>query len=69
MPEGRVLMVVEGSMAGSILERMRQLECCKKAEIIGSFENRNNKLVYMENSLGSTRIISALEGDLLPRIC
>jgi carboxypeptidase Taq len=41
----------------------------ERAEVIGSFENKYNKLVYMENSLGSSRIISSLEGDLLPRIC
>ncbi|MGB7605849.1 MAG: hydrogenase expression/formation protein HypE [Lutisporaceae bacterium] len=67
--EGRAVMVVEGSKAKEILDSLRQLECGSKAEIIGKFEDRYNKLVYIENSFGSSRIISSLEGDLLPRIC
>jgi hydrogenase expression/formation protein HypE len=67
--EGRVVLIADGSKAEAILNKLKRLEGCERAEVIGSFENKYNKLVYMENSLGSSRIISSLEGDLLPRIC
>lgn len=67
--EGRLLIVIEGTMAVKVLNWIKQLEYCSKAEIIGYFENKNSKLVYMENALGSRRILPSLEGDLLPRIC
>lgn len=67
--EGRVVLVADGSKAKEILHSLRQMEGCEMAEIIGSFEDRYNRLVFMENFFGSSRIISALEGDLIPRIC
>lgn len=67
--EGRAILVAEESKASELLNRLKKLKGSSNAEIIGSFEDRYNKLVYMENSFGSSRIISALEGDLLPRIC
>lgn len=67
--EGRMLLVAEEDKAQEILGRMRLLDCCRDAEIIGRFEDKYDKLVYMENAFGSSRIISSLEGDLLPRIC
>ncbi|MDF2592403.1 MAG: hydrogenase expression/formation protein HypE [Clostridia bacterium] len=67
--EGRLLLVVAGDKAEEILHTMRMLECCREAEIVGYFEVNNSQLVYIENEFGSKRIVPALEGDLLPRIC
>ena len=67
--EGRLLLVTKGDKAEEILHCMRKLECCREADIIGYFEKRDSKLVYIENEFGSKRILTSLEGDLLPRIC
>lgn len=67
--EGRLLIVVDGDKAEEILYYMKKLECCSEADIIGYFEKDNTNLVYIENEIGSKRILSSLEGDLLPRIC
>jgi hydrogenase expression/formation protein HypE len=67
--EGRLLLVAQGDKAEEILSSMKKLDCCRDAEIVGCFEEKNSKLVYLENEFGSKRILSSLEGDLLPRIC
>jgi hydrogenase expression/formation protein HypE len=67
--EGRLLLVAARDKAEEILNVMRELECCSEAEIIGYFEMNKSELVYIENEFGSKRIVPALEGDLLPRIC
>lgn len=67
--EGRLLLVVEGSKAEEVLQHMKQLECCKNAEIIGCLDESYQNLVYIDNGLGGKRLLPALEGDLLPRIC
>ena len=67
--EGRLVLVAEGDKAEEILNAMRKLECCSEADIIGYFEVNNSNLVYIENEFGSKRILPALEGNLLPRIC
>jgi hydrogenase expression/formation protein HypE len=67
--EGRLLLVVEGSKAEEILCCIKELEDCHEADIIGYFEEQNSNLVYIENEFGNKRILTSLEGDLLPRIC
>lgn len=67
--EGRLLLVVQGDKAEEVLCFMRKLECCSEADIIGYFEEKYSKLVYIENEFGSKRLLTSLEGDLLPRIC
>lgn len=67
--EGRLLLVVEGNKIEEILYYMKKLECCRDANIIGYFEEKNSNLVYIENEFGSKRILPSLEEDLLPRIC
>jgi hydrogenase expression/formation protein HypE len=67
--EGRLLLITQGDKAEEIVSSMKKLDCCRDAGIIGYFEENSSKLVYIESEFGSKRILSSLEGDLLPRIC
>lgn len=67
--EGKVVLVVKNEAADEILYRLHRLDKCRDASIIGSFIDDSEQLVYMENPFGGKRILSNLEGEMLPRIC
>lgn len=67
--EGRVVLVVKSEAADEILYRLQKLNECRDASIIGSVVDVSEQLVYMENFFGGKRIISTLDGEMLPRIC
>lgn len=67
--EGRVVLVVKSEAADEILCRLQKLNECRDASIIGSVVDDLDQLVYMENFFGGKRIISTLDGEMLPRIC
>lgn len=67
--EGRVVFVVKSEMAEEILNKLHNLEQCGNANIIGSFTDDLEHMVYMENSFGGMRILNILDGEMLPRIC
>jgi hydrogenase expression/formation protein HypE len=62
-------LLIQGDKAEEVLSYMNKLECCREAGIIGYFEEKNSQVVYIENGFGNRRILTSLEGDLLPRIC
>lgn len=67
--EGRVVLVVKSEVEDEILYRLKKLDGCHDASVIGNFIDDSNQLVYMENFFGGKRIINTLEGEMLPRIC
>ncbi|MDW8803112.1 hydrogenase expression/formation protein HypE [Clostridium sp. A1-XYC3] len=67
--EGRMVLVVNKLYAEKVLNRIRSLEGCKDANIIGNFDQEASLKVYIENYLGGKRILNTLEGAMLPRIC
>lgn len=68
--EGRMILVVDHKESESVLKEIRQCEGCEDAGVIGSFVNSESQpIVFMETHIGGKRIIGALEGDMLPRIC
>lgn len=68
--EGRMIIVIEKSKSNEVLEDIRQCYGCEDARIIGKFiSNISNPIVFMETYIGGKRIISSLEGEMLPRIC
>lgn len=67
--EGRVIFVVKNNVAEKFLKKLRSLEKCKDANIIGSFKKNTKNLVYVKNAFGGMRILNSLEGEMLPRIC
>jgi hydrogenase expression/formation protein HypE len=67
--EGKLIAIVDSSLAGDVLAAMRNHPLGQQAQIIGSVTCRNSGLVTMRTPLGTTRIVDMLAGDQLPRIC
>jgi hydrogenase expression/formation protein HypE len=67
--EGRMVIVVKESEAQKILKSIQTIDLGKDARIIGTFVEEQNSTIFMENYFGGKRIVSALEGSMLPRIC
>ena len=67
--EGRMVLVVKECEAQKILEIIKTIEPGKEARIIGEFVKKPQDTIIIENSFGGKRILSALEGPMLPRIC
>jgi len=66
--EGRVVAVVDSSVADEILTLWKNLPEGKMAADIGTI-NEGISRVQMKTELGGTRILEELEDDPLPRIC
>jgi hydrogenase expression/formation protein HypE len=67
--EGRMVLVVKKEYAEEILKALMEKEEGRDACIIGEVVEEDEKLVYSKNYYGGKRIISELEGIMLPRIC
>jgi len=67
--EGKLIAIVDSSVAGDVLAAMRNHPLGQQAQIIGSVTGTNPGLVTMRTPLGTTRIVDMLAGDQLPRIC
>jgi len=60
--------VVASSDAKRVLAAMRKSKYGKEAVLIGEVKEGSSRVV-MKTSLGTSRLIDMLTGDLLPRIC
>lgn len=68
--EGKFIAIIDGSFAEKALEVLKNHPSGKDAEIIGYVEPANpNPAVFIKTSLGSSRFLSMLSGEQLPRIC
>ncbi len=67
--EGKLVAVVAAAEAEKILLRMQQNQLGKNAAIIGEVVEQHLGRVVMRTSIGASRIVDMLVGDLLPRIC
>jgi hydrogenase expression/formation protein HypE len=67
--EGKVLLVASESESEKILEIMRKNELGHESTVIGRVVMDHPGKVVLRNSTGGRRIIDALTGDQLPRIC
>ena len=67
--EGKLVAMVPPEQAGAVLEAMRAhplgKQACRIGEVIGEPRGR----VLMRTSIGGTRIVDVLAGEMLPRIC
>lgn len=67
--EGKILVIVPGEIAESILTAMKQHPQGMNSVIIGRVTGEHPGVVRMQTSIGSSRVIDMLTGDQLPRIC
>jgi len=67
--EGKLILVVDGSVADDVLAVIQKNALGTNATIIGTVTSENRKQVVMENSLGVKRIVDVPVGEQLPRIC
>jgi hydrogenase expression/formation protein HypE len=67
--EGKLVAFVPEKSAGAVLEAMRVTRYGEDAAIIGRVIDENPGMVILDTAVGGRRILSALSGELLPRIC
>ena len=67
--EGKLIAIVAAKAAGKILAAMRHNPYGIEAVVIGRVIEKPSGRVLMKTSLGSTRIVDMLAGEMLPRIC
>ena len=67
--EGKLVAVVHAEKAEAMLARMRDNRYGTRAAIIGEVVSSHPGRVVMTTTLGASRIIDMLTGELLPRIC
>jgi len=67
--EGKVLVFAKEKDAKKILSCMKKHKLGKNSKVIGRVTAKNNPIVLLNTSIGSSRIIDMLSGEQLPRIC
>jgi hydrogenase expression/formation protein HypE len=67
--EGKLIAIVEASIAEEMLSAMRKHPLGGDAHIIGTVTTDHPGLVTMRTAFGTSRIVDMLAGDQLPRIC
>jgi len=67
--EGKLVAIVPAGDADKVIRAMKGNRYGKDAAIIGEVVAENPGRVVMNTSLGSSRIVDMLVGDMLPRIC
>ena len=67
--EGKLVAIVPAGTADKVLRAMRENRYGEGAAIIGEVDGGRPGRVVMRTTLGASRIVDMLVGDLLPRIC
>ncbi len=67
--EGKMVLIVNADKANEILETLHRNDLGKKASIIGEVTNRAPGKVLVQPTIGGSRIVDMLSGEMLPRIC
>ncbi len=67
--EGKLVAFVPEASAAAMLEAMRRSPYGRDAVLIGRVVADNPGMVVLDTAVGGRRILSALSGELLPRIC
>ena len=67
--EGKLVAVVPGEVADTVVAAMRSHSLGREAAIIGEVVAENRGMVVMRNALGAQRIVDMPVGEQLPRIC
>lgn len=67
--EGKVVMIVKKDQATAILNEIKKNDLGREAAIIGEVTEEFIKKVYLQTSLGGTRVLPLEIESQLPRIC
>lgn len=67
--EGKLVAIVDHGVAGLILNAMCNTRYGEEAVIIGEVQEAPPGRVLMKTTIGSTRVVDMLSGEMLPRIC
>ena len=67
--EGKLLAIVARQDADKVLRAMRATRYGADAVVIGEVRAEPRGRVLMKTTIGSTRVVDVLMGELLPRIC
>ena len=67
--EGKLVAIVAPEDADSVLKAMRATRYGEDAVMVGEVTAEPPGRVLLETTLGSTRIVDMLAGEILPRIC
>jgi hydrogenase expression/formation protein HypE len=67
--EGKIIVIVPGKDAASVLEIMQNHPQGNGAAIIGTVTKKNKGMVTLKTTARSERIILPPSGELIPRIC
>ena len=67
--EGKILVILPEKHAEQVLDIMTSYETGSMSRIIGQVTSDHSGLLYMETTIGSTRIVDMISGEQLPRIC
>ncbi len=67
--EGNLIAVVAPDDVNATLAHFTGFEAARKARVIGSVCPGSGGKAVLKNSLGASRILQALSGEQLPRIC
>jgi hydrogenase expression/formation protein HypE len=67
--EGKLIAIVPDEEAREIVDAMKNSKYGQEAVIIGEVQAAPQNRVLMKTSIGATRVIDVLMGEMLPRIC
>ena len=67
--EGKLIAIVGRSDGERVLQTMRLTRYGEESQIVGEIKDTPQGRVLMKTTLGSTRIVDVLAGEMLPRIC
>ena len=67
--EGIVVLFVDSADAEDVIRIMRKEKYGEKSRVIGTVTDRSEGIVVEHTSIGSTRVLDLLTGEMLPRIC
>ena len=67
--EGKFVVVVPETESGAALEAIRNSHYGENAAVIGKVLSSGRSGVVLRTALGTNRIITSLQGEMLPRIC
>jgi len=67
--EGKLIAIVDPDESGIIVDAIKKDKYGQDAAVIGEVTGDHRTRVAMKTTIGATRIVDMLTGELLPRIC